>query len=142
MKQDKAAILIKKAALEFDKISNAKLEPYDLTASQYKLIKYLYAEGENGVRITDLEKYFSLTHPTTIGIVQNLEKKGLTAYRENPSDARSRFIIPSEKANAARGELENLGEKLDSELTKNLTECERGQLIALLRKMLEINEEE
>ena len=36
MRLDKAAILIKKAALEFDKISNAVLEEHDLTVSQYK----------------------------------------------------------------------------------------------------------
>lgn len=73
MKLDKAAILIKKAALEFDKISNGILEEYDLTTSQYKVMKYLYEESD--VRIVDLEKYYSMSHPTTIGIVQNLEKK-------------------------------------------------------------------
>ena len=42
MKLYRAAILIKKAALESDKISNAVLEEYDLTTAQYKVMKYLY----------------------------------------------------------------------------------------------------
>lgn len=138
MKLDKAAILIKKAALEFDKISNAVLEEYGLTASQYKVIKYIYEEAEQGVRITDLEKYYSMSHPTAIGIVRNLEKKGLIEYQKNPNDARSRYIVPTEKAIEKKDELDGLGSILEAGLTKNLLEDERLHLVELLRKMLNI----
>ena len=140
MNVDRSAILIKKAALEFDKISNAVLGEYDLTTAQYKVMKYLYDEAENGVRIVDLEKYYSMTHPTTIGIVQNLEKKGLVEYRENPNNARSRFIVPTEKAMKQKEELENIGEELEDELTKNLSEKEKERLIYLLKKMMGLSE--
>ena len=136
MDLDKAAILIKKAALEFDKLSNAVLDEYGLTVAQYKVMKYLYEEADNGVRIVDLEKYYSTSHPTTIGIVQNLEKKGLVDYRENPNNARSRFIIPTEKALKLRDEIEGIGNELETELTKNLSDKERLRLIALLKKMM------
>ena len=138
MKLDKAAILIKKAALEFDKISNGILEEYDLTTSQYKVMKYLYEESD--VRIVDLEKYYSMSHPTTIGIVQNLEKKGLIEYRDNPNNSRSRFIVPSALALERRTELEGIGAELETELTKNLSERARERLITLLKKMMGIEE--
>ena len=140
MKIDKAAILIKKAALEFEKISNAALEKYDLTTAQYKVMKYLYAEADSGVRIVDLEKYYSMSHPTTIGIVQNLEKKGLVVYRDNPHNARSRFIVPTEKALKLKDELEETGDDLEAELTKNLSEKERQRLVGLLQKMMGLDE--
>ncbi len=139
MKQDKAAILIKKAALEFDKVSNTVLNEYDLTTAQYKVMKYVYEEQEQGVRITDLEKYYSMTHSTTIGIVQNLEKKGLVEYRNNPKDRRSRYIVPTAKAMEQKDQLEGLGQVLESQLTHKLSEQERLQLVALLRKMLGID---
>ena len=141
MKQNKVAILIKKTSLEFDKVANTYLEQYDLTVSQYKVMKYVYSEADNGVRIVDLEKYYSMTHPTAIGIVQNLEKKGLVTYAPNPNDARSRFIIPTEKALDARGRLEGLGDAIDAELTKNLTDKERQHLVSLLCKLIEIPQE-
>ena len=141
MKTDKAAILIKKAALEFDRLSNDVLEKYDLTIAQFKIMKFLYEEAENGVRIVDLEKYYSPSHPTTIGIVQNLEKKGLVSYRENPGNARSRFIVPTEKAMEMRDEMEGIGSELEAELTRNLSEKERMRLIALLQKMMGLKEE-
>ena len=140
MKLDKAAILIKKAALEFDKISNAALEKYDLTTAQYKVMKYLYEEADNGVRIVDLEKYYSMSHPTTIGIVQNLEKKNLVMYQENPNNARSRFIVPTVKAKEIRDEIEGIGNELEEDLTKNLSEKERQRLVALLKKMMGLSE--
>ena len=141
MKTDKAAILIKKAALEFDKLSNAVLEEYDLTIAQYKVMKYLYEESEKGVRLVDLEKYYSMSHPTVIGIVQNLEKKGLVVYQDNPDNARSRFIAPTEKAMVLKEKLEEVGDALEVDLTRNLSEKERQRLVALLQKMMGINEE-
>lgn len=136
MRLDKAAILIKKASLEFDKISNTILEEYELTSAQYKVMKCLYEESDKGIRIVDLEKYYSMSHPTAIGIVQNLEKKGLAVYRENPHNARSRFIVPTEKATKMKEELAAIGVKLEAEFTKNLSEKERQELIVLLRKTM------
>ena len=139
MELDKVAILIKKAALEFDKCTNALLEKYDLTTPQYKVMKYLYEESDKGVRIVDLEKYYSMTHPTTIGIVQNLEKKGLVEYRNNPDNARSRFIVPTAEANRLKEELILLGEEMEQALTENLTPEEKDEMIILLKKMLGIS---
>ena len=101
-------------------------------------MKYLYEESD--VRIVDLEKYYSMSHPTTIGIVQNLEKKGLIEYRDNPNNSRSRFIVPSALALERRTELEGIGAELETELTKNLSERERERLITLLKKMMGIEE--
>lgn len=138
MEIDDAAILIKKAALEFDKISNQILEKYELTSAQYKVLKYLYEEAVNGVRITDLERYYSMAHPTTIGIVRNLEKKGLTGYQDNPNDQRSRYIVPTKKALAIKDELVSAGEILEMELTKNLNDKEHEELVNLLKKMIDV----
>ena len=139
MKIDKAAILIKKAALEFDKISNAVLDEYDLTVAQYKVMKYLYEEDK--ARIVDMERYYSMSHPTTIGIVQNLEKKGLVEYKENPDNSHSRFIVPTSKALKLKKEINGIGDELEDALTRNLSKKERKQLIDLLQKMMGIKEE-
>ncbi len=104
-------------------------------------MKYLYEEAENGVRIVDLEKYYSMSHPTTIGIVQNLEKKGFATYQDNPNHARSRYIVPTNEAMQRKEELEAVGGKLEEELTKRLSVKERQELVRLLKKMMGISEE-
>lgn len=139
MKADKVAILIKKAALEFDKSANPVLEKYDLSPAQYKVMKYIYSEYENGVRLVDLENFLSVTHPTAIGLVQNLEKKGYVVYRENPAHARSRLIWPTELALEKKEELETVGDQLEIMLTENLSDEEKKELIRLLRKLLKVD---
>ena len=138
MNIDKVAILVKKSALECEKISHPVLEKYDLTMAQYKILKLLYSEEYGTLRLMDVEKYFSLTHPTAIGILQNLEKKGLIERLDNPKHTRSKFIVPSHKALAIRKELETVGEDLENELTYRLNSDERSQLVLLLKKMLGI----
>ena len=77
MKIDKVAILVKKASLEFDKISNPLFLSHNLTAAQYKILKYLYMHQDETVKMVDLEKCYSLTHPTAIGLLDALEEKGM-----------------------------------------------------------------
>ena len=137
---DKAAILVKKAALEFDKLSNPYFAEYDLTASQYKIIKFLYMQPTRTARVVDLERQYSMTHPTTLGLLDALEKKGFTTRIENPNDARGKLVALTEKADSMQGELEALGAKIESELTEKLTENEKAQLITLLQKLIGINE--
>lgn len=139
MKYDKVAILIKKASLEFDKLANPILEEYDLSGAQYKVMKYIFNEYENGVRLVDLENYCSMTHPTAIGLVNNLEKKGFTEYRDNPNHARSRLIYPTKKALKIKDELDKVGDEIEDMVTANLSKQEKKQLVNLLRKMLYID---
>lgn len=141
MRLDRTAILIKRASLRFDRISNAVLGKYDLTTGQYKVMMYLYANADKGVRTVDLDRYHEMTHQTTIGILKNLEKKGLISYKNNPNDARSRYIVPTEFAYEKREELEKAGDRLEAELTEKLTEQERQQLVGLLRKLMGIEKD-
>ena len=137
---DKAAILVKKASLEFDKISNPILAEYDLTASQYKVLKYLYTQESGTALIVDLEKQYSMTHPTTLGLVDSLETKGFVTRVPNPSDARGKLVALTEKSIAMKDELVVLGDSIEKKLTANLDEAEREQLISLLQKLLGIDE--
>ena len=69
MSANKVAILVKKAAFQFDKLSNPILGEYDLMAAQFNVLKFLYIQPSRTARAVDIEKYYSLTHPTTIGLL-------------------------------------------------------------------------
>ena len=134
---DKVAILVKKAALAYDKLANLVLGQYDLTGSQYKVLQFLYAQPSRRARMVDIENCYSLTHPTTLGLLKNLEMKGFVTRVPNPEDARSKLISLTEKADAMQDELLPLGSILADELTVNLTEKEKQRLAQLLQKLLE-----
>ena len=73
---DRIAILIKKADLVFDKLANPFLAEYDLTASQFRVLKFLYSQPNETARIVDIEKDCSITHPTALGLIDQLSRKG------------------------------------------------------------------
>ena len=138
MNIDKVAILIKKAALEFDKVSNQILAEYYLTASQFKVLKFLYSAETRTAKVCDIERHYSMTHPTTIGLLDNLEKKGFINRIVNPEDARSKQISLTEKAVNLEGEIIEVGDKIEDKLTENLTQTEKAELVKLLQKLLGI----
>ncbi len=135
MKKDRVAILIKKAALEIEKLSNPILAPYELTNTQYKIMMLLYRNQDKSIRQTDIEENFSMTNPTVTGIIQNLEKKNLVQRIQNPDDKRSKLVVLTDKAISIREEIDGLGEILEAQVTENLTEEEYQQLITLLKKI-------
>ena len=137
MKKIKTAILIKKLALEFDKIAIPELEPYNLTPTQFKVIKYLLNNQEAEVRQRDIEKAYSMTNPTVTGILQNLEKNNWIERIENPNDARSKVIKLTKKALKQENELYNLGENLEKRFIKGLDKGEQKQLNQLLNKLFD-----
>lgn len=136
MKKDKVAILIKKTALVIEKLSNQVLAPYELSHTQYKIMMMLSRNPDKTIRQTDIEEKFSLTNPTVTGIIQNLEKKGLVQRIQNPNDKRSKLLCLTAQAYELQGELEKLGEALESQVTEQLTEKECEQLCELLKKIL------
>lgn len=136
MNTDKIAILIKKAALEAEKVQMPILQSHDLSVAQYKFLKYLYNAPKDSVRVVDLETYYSMTHPAVIDILKVLEKKGYTQRIVNPEDARSKIVVLTEKAYAEQKELEGLGDIMEEAVTKNLTDNEKKEMIRLLHKLM------
>ena len=134
MNNKKIAILIKKLALEFDKLSNPTLAPYDLTPTQFKILKYLY-DHENVIGM-DIQNAYSMTNPTVTGILQNMENGGWIERVSNPNDSRSKIIKLTKKSLDKKDELYNLGDNLEKEFTKDLTKEEYKQLLNLLDKMI------
>lgn len=133
---DKIGILIKKAAMQLDKIANPILAPFDLTHTQYKILQYLYVAPPSTVRQIDLENFYAMTNPTVTGVLQNLEKKGWIRRDENPADKRSKVISLTEKAYAARPELDHAGNLFEAEFTYRLNDQECRQFVELLKKVL------
>lgn len=139
---NKTAILIKLASLEFEKIANPILAEYQLTASQYRILKFLYSRQNVSSRVVDIEKQFSITHPTALGLLDKLEKNGFVTKIANPDDARSKLVSLTEKAKVMQPAVESVGERVDNIMTENLSEQEKIQLISLLKKLLNKNTSE
>lgn len=132
----KIAILIKKSSLEFDKIANKALQPFGISHTQFLILKFLYLNDDRIIKQIDLEKHLSMSNPTITGILKNMEKNGLIKRMAHPEDRRSRSILLTEKSQKLKPALFLLGDQLEAELTKNLSDKEKEQTVVLLSKML------
>lgn len=142
MNTNRIAVLIKTASIEFDKKANPILAEYDLTASQCRVLKFLYMQENHSARIVDIEKECVITHPTVLGLLDSLEKKGFVSKIVNPEDARSKLISLTPKAKGIQAELQAVVAKIDHAWVENLTTQERKELQRLLLKLLKIESEE
>lgn len=79
-----------------------------------------------------------MTHPTTLGLLDALEKKGFTTRVDNPNDVRHKLVALTKKADSMQSELEELGVEIEEKLTERLTADEKQQLISLLQKLIGI----
>ena len=136
MNHERIVILIKKLALESDKQALAILAPVELTPSQFKIIKFLFWQGDTHIRQVDIEKHFSMTNPTVTGLLKNLEEKGWIRREVNPEDSRSKIICLTDAALARKEELYAYGEQIEEALIHDLTEKEREMLEKLLKKLV------
>lgn len=142
MNINRIAVLIKTASIEFDKLANPILAKYDLTASQCRVLKFLYMQQNHSARIVDIEKECAITHPTVLGLLDSLEKKGFVSRIVNPKDARSKLISLTPKANEMQMELQAVVAKIDHVWVENLSAQERKELQRLLLKLLRMDGEE
>ena len=141
MNGDRIAVLIKTASIEFDKLANPILADYDLTASQCRVLKFLFMQKNQSARIVDIEKECAITHPTVLGLLDSLEKKGFALKSVNPEDARSKLIALTSKAKGMQTELETVVADIDHTWVENLSAQERKELQKLLQKLLRIESE-
>ena len=133
MNGDRIAALIKTASIEFDKMANPILADYDLTASQCRVSKFLLMQQTQSARIVDIEKECVITHPTVLGLLDSLEKKGFVSKIVNPKDARSKLISLTPKAQEMQMELEATVANIDHVWVENLSEQERKACQKLLK---------
>lgn len=136
VKYNNTIFLIKQVDIAFDKQSNALLKPYNLTHSQFKIIKYLYSRKDTSTVQKDIESFLDMSGPTITKILSILEKNGWLIRVASDKDKRQNNIILSEKSMMLEEKFALVAKNLENALTINLTEEELVDLQKLLRKIL------
>lgn len=117
------------------KYSDQAFAQYGLTGPQVNYLKYI---GEQGGTVTQkhLERHFSVSHPTIVGVVSRLVKKGFITVRIDESDRRNRIIEMTDQAFETDEKLK-LGWK---EMTSNMFENLSAEDLNVLSRMLDMIE--
>ena len=104
--QDCLCFLVGKVARKMSRITRERLIQYGLTPTQFFLLTALYEE--DGILISALAQKVALDRASLTGLLDRLERDGLTERRADPEDRRAIMIHLTAKAEGLREELTEL----------------------------------
>ena len=107
------------------------------------IIAYLYDNQHREIYQKDLETEFRITRSTVTNILQLMEKKGYIERVSVERDARLKKLILTEKAKQIqRQNFIDMHNKLDKQITKDISEEEMEVFLKVMQKMKQNLEDE
>jgi DNA-binding MarR family transcriptional regulator len=123
-------------------IQSSYLSQYDLTATQWHVIGYLYQAGTDGIRLTDLMNKLDTSMPFITNTVNLLNSKGILQKVTHTDDNRVKIARLNPEYRSTVEEIEEgLREELRSRLyaDSGITRQELSAYIAVLYKIAQKN---
>jgi DNA-binding MarR family transcriptional regulator len=115
-------------ALEMDR----KLRAYDVTLSQWGILKHLWQqEGRSQV---ELQRLVGLERATVNGLVQRMARSDLIQLRPDPFDKRVQRIFLTERGRALQPVTASLEEEVNAWVLEGFSCDERTFFTSLLRR--------
>lgn len=111
--------------------ADASFKTKNLTLSQVKVLEYISGQGGR-VTQKSIEDYLGVAHPTVVGIVSRMEKKGYLICYADEEDKRNKIVELTEKAVHISREMQSEIIMKEKELLQGLTEEEVGSLYRML----------
>lgn len=136
-KKHSASILTRIVALYVDRLASSVLKPFDLSLAGYKILLACIQYPETRITNSLLEKHFQMSHSTTVGLLNHLEKDGWVKRIPNPDNKREKIVVLTEKAEHNKSALLKAGQDLEDQFTANLTKEETEEYIRLSKKIIE-----
>ena len=128
---------IKRIDNALEKEANSNLQALNLTMQQNRvLILLAHTEGYT-LSLKTLEERFHAAQSTMAGLVSRLEKKGLVAALQDPTDRRVKLVRLTERGLALHAQSHQRVVESEERLTSLLTPQEREILLVCLRKVYE-----
>lgn len=137
-----ASILTRVTALYVDRLAGDILAPYDLSLAQFKILMFLYKSPEDSVTTATLEDFFQMSHSTSVGLLNRLEKGGwlMRIYKDGHGRAKVIHLTPYAKDN--QKQVYSCGTELEKAFTAGLSEAEVDEYIRLSRKIIHQSNDE
>lgn len=118
----------------FDDIKNNHIDSPP-TLIQAEIIDYLLQNKETEIYQKDLESVLKLRRSTISGILQTMEKNNMIERIDSKTDARVKKIKLTNVAKEKQKQMKKHLEKLEQQITQNITEEELKIFDSVIEKM-------
>ena len=123
----------RRAALVIIELFLQRMAVYDLRPVDFSVISLI--AHNPGITSRQLCATLGMLPPNLVGMVNELEKRGLIAKRPHPSDGRATGLHPTPSGLELLQKAEKTALALEAEATTRLSVAERKTLIRLLKKV-------
>lgn len=134
-KDDSAGYLINHMARIFAQGLTARIRPLGLTIGTFPALLELW-QGD-GLSQKQLVVRLGIEQATMANTLNRMERDGLITRRKDPEDRRSQQVWLTDQARALRDPAIAAAEGVNRDLLSALTPDEAGQLLALMRKVIQ-----
>jgi DNA-binding MarR family transcriptional regulator len=123
----------RRAALVVIELFLQRMAVYELRPVDFSVVSLIFHNP--GITSRQLCSTLGILPPNLVGMVNELEKRGLIDKRPHPSDGRATGLHPTPACQALMQEAEKTALELEVEATSRLSSAERKTLIRLLKKV-------
>lgn len=136
-KKQYASILTRITSLYVDRLASAILKPMGLSLAEYKILYVCINYPDERITNSFLESHFQMSHSTSVGLLNHLEKDGWINRISNPDNKREKIVVLTAMAQQQKDTLLKAGQELEDQFTANLTKEEVEEYIHLSKKIME-----
>ena len=133
MPQEDVAFLIKIIHDRIGKIANQSFNSLGIRLSQARFLEYLHKRKKLKISQKKLEDIFKISHPTTVGILKRLERKGLIRTQFDDDDKRIKIVYPTSKVSLIYDKIKENKKKMEQDLVRGITDKQKEELVTLLK---------
>ena len=112
---------------------NAALAEYGLRVRSYSVLAL--AAGNSRPSQRELAELLRLDPSQVVALVDELQVRGLVVRQPDPADRRANVVVATERGRAVHAEASTSARAAESALHDDLTDADRAQLTALLKRM-------
>ena len=123
----------RRAALAVISVFMQRMEPYGLRVVDFSVLTLI--AHNPGITSRQLCAALAILPPNLVGMIKDLEKRGLVQKRPHPVDRRAQGLHLTEAGATLQAETQSVVASLENEAVTHLTDSERGTLLTLLRKI-------
>lgn len=116
-------------------IYDQRLKPLGITRSQWWVLSNLSRHGGKGYMQIELARLLDVGKVTLGGLIDRLEEAGYVVRVPDPTDRRSKRVLPSPKGKALIKRLEQIAKRVNGEIMRDIPMEDEETLVRILAKM-------
>lgn len=131
---EEISYLIKNIADKLKISTEKELKKYDLTLSQSRVLLYLDSRGGEAMQ-KEIQSFLKVTHPTVIGLINRLERKGFVRTWINIKNKKEVVVSLTERSVFVVEDMERVRNEREFLLKEGMTKKETEIFTKILQKV-------